>query len=740
MEIKFFEGSKVPNMIISLNTSVGGNDNITLGDGDNIGIGGSNDDEVRSGNGRDILAGDSIFILFHSLSETPYRITSLSCDGGDDRLFGGAGEVDYLIGGSYNDVIDGENGPDLVFGDHAEIVLDATIAYKLVYAETIMAQCTGGNDNITLGDGDDIAFGGANNDRIEGQNGQDIIFGDFGQYNASFEFLRYQHYQSYIDFSDYAGDDIIFGGDGDDFIIGQEGDDVIDGGSGRDDIYGGHNIRYGHDGSDKVNGNSGNDAILGDNGQIVRIRTSFGTDYPWIMGMKWQDYPSPFDAEVHREIQRYDDIDYISGDDVLSGDDGNDIIFGQRGNDYISGGDGEDELYGGLGFDTLHGGPGNDILIGDVGYAVRRFDENGNPIRNTKTDSTLSEHVWHKDIVLEEVGNITDINRISQHVDTDSFFAENLTTCDFWIVATEVDENGDKPAGSGENWTTDLLCFELFENYDDNLVGGDGDDVLFGQRGDDILVGSGGDDLLVGDGGSNLITTNTDLPKVYPIYRLLYAPTDSVYDMPGVHTKPDDFGQLFTVDYELYPSQYRQVDALSSIIDLAPNVDEVQTGSNLVHDIVKIAAFPTTEGTNMQPMFRMTPGFLKSTQHVHGSDQINAGSGHNIVAGDDIRGYTGLDLTDYAEIQNSRARIDSMMFDLSIRMSNLEVDTEIYMNEGNTGNIVVASDSIETNNTGLSLVTGDSLTMIGRAVMGDSLGSDSVTLEILERLYDLEQG
>lgn len=69
----------------------------------------------------------------------------------------------------------------------------------------------------------DLAFGGAYNDSITGGTGQDVIFGDFGLYDAETEFLPYQNYRGYIDYSDYAGDDYIHGGDDDDIIFGQEG-------------------------------------------------------------------------------------------------------------------------------------------------------------------------------------------------------------------------------------------------------------------------------------------------------------------------------------------------------------------------------------------------------------------------------------------------------------------------------------------------------------------------------------
>jgi hypothetical protein len=304
------------------------------------------------------------------------------------------------------------------------------------------------------------------------------------------------------------------------------------------------------------------------------------------------------------------------------------------------------------------------------------------------------------------------------------------------MVASEVDSTGGKPAGSDGDWTTDLLCFELFENYNDVLDGGAGDDVLIGQRGDDTLSGQDGDDILIGDAGSNLITTNTDIPRIYQIYRLLYAPPGSDYDV----SDSPDFGVPFTADHELYPNQYRQVDSLASIVDKMTNVDEVTANSHLVEDVIGVSALATTQGYCMQPMFRITPGFLKDTQHIHGSDTINSGNGFNIVAGDDIRGYTGLDLTDFSQFHNSRSRMDSMILDLSIRISTLEVDTEIYRNEGATDDLVVSSDTITTDANGKALVSGDSITMIGRAVLGDSLKSRSITGDILERLYDLEQG
>lgn len=60
------------------------------------------------------------------------------------------------------------------------------------------------------------------NDYIQGDEGQDIILGDFGYYNAEVEFLPYQNFASHIHSPEHTGDDTIFGGDDDDWLLGQE--------------------------------------------------------------------------------------------------------------------------------------------------------------------------------------------------------------------------------------------------------------------------------------------------------------------------------------------------------------------------------------------------------------------------------------------------------------------------------------------------------------------------------------
>lgn len=92
--------------------------------------------------------------------------------------------------------------------------------------------------------------------------------------------------------------------------------------------------------NDTINGGDDDDVILGDNGEIVREVETIATDHPWTVHI-WKQYPLPFQSEKIRDVRRYDDIDYVQGDDRLKGGEGNDILHGQRGDDWIDGNEGD---------------------------------------------------------------------------------------------------------------------------------------------------------------------------------------------------------------------------------------------------------------------------------------------------------------------------------------------------------------------------------------------------------------
>lgn len=63
--------------------------------------------------------------------------------------------ADYIVGGSFDDTIEGNEGMDLVFGDHASIDFFEE-SHKLKFATTMDTGCARGDDLIKLGSGDDI--------------------------------------------------------------------------------------------------------------------------------------------------------------------------------------------------------------------------------------------------------------------------------------------------------------------------------------------------------------------------------------------------------------------------------------------------------------------------------------------------------------------------------------------------------------------------------------------------------
>lgn len=208
-------------------------------------------------NGTNILVGDSALLLFRTeplISDArdaenfwsaPMSVESINCEyGNGDLIFGGNG-TDYIIGGALADEVHAYGGADFVLGDHGKFVLYESPPYKLLNVTTLNASCSPGQDRLYLGDGADIAFGGALGDTIEGGTGQDIILGDFGLYRDQEEFLPNQFFESITEYYEYAGPDVIDGGPDDDILMGQEFDDFIEGGAGSDDLYGGHHKLFG---------------------------------------------------------------------------------------------------------------------------------------------------------------------------------------------------------------------------------------------------------------------------------------------------------------------------------------------------------------------------------------------------------------------------------------------------------------------------------------------------------------
>lgn len=160
----------------------------------------------------DVLTGNGLANRLDGLAGTD----TLTGGGGADFLNGGADD-DTLIGGTGGDLLDGGGGVDT-----------ASYATSVGPVNVFLAN-PGSNTGDAVGDsydsienligtneegfGDDLT-GDANDNRIEGLKGADIIFGDSGLFDT--------------------GDDTLLGGDGNDYLEGGGGDDTLDGGNDND--------------------------------------------------------------------------------------------------------------------------------------------------------------------------------------------------------------------------------------------------------------------------------------------------------------------------------------------------------------------------------------------------------------------------------------------------------------------------------------------------------------------------
>ena len=247
--------------------------------------------------------------------------------GGDDILVA-AGGNNIIFGGTGNDSITTGSGDDIALGDSGHAVFNAAGILTLV---TTITPAIGGDDIITVGDGNNIVFGGFGKDLITSGDGVDLVLGDNGY--ATF---NDSGVLTYLTTTDHAigDDDRIFTNGGDDMIFGGTANDFIDAGSGDDTILG----DFGYYSLELLIGPYA--------GYALRNQLPPALQYP-------------------RGIDLLEEI--TGGNDTIFGRSGKDYILGEGGNDYIDGGSQDDSIFAGYGDDILAGGEDDDIMLGGPG-------------------------------------------------------------------------------------------------------------------------------------------------------------------------------------------------------------------------------------------------------------------------------------------------------------------------------------------------------------------------------------
>jgi Ca2+-binding RTX toxin-like protein len=341
-----------------------GDDTIFTGGGNDVVIGGSGKDVVNynvttkaavlgNDSGADIVIGDNGYVAFVILNNTKMRQDAQSTDnpfGDNDIIFTGGGE-DIVIGGKGNDIIDATAGTDAsrdtVLGDNGWVQFyNSPLVTNGGRFGLLNAQITdttyGGDDDIFVGNGDDVVIGGIGNDYINvvraglsatipaadlgpTDTGNDVFLGDSGEitFTPSTETVPLTGYvktAASTPSTTIGGDDTIFDGAGIDSVIGGIGNDYINASRATGQVG-------------KPIANAGDtaspDNVIGDNGSM----TFSGTSAITAITLQAADTNGSTNNDV---IYTFGGIDAIIGgtgaDYINSGNDSSkDIVAGDNG-------------------------------------------------------------------------------------------------------------------------------------------------------------------------------------------------------------------------------------------------------------------------------------------------------------------------------------------------------------------------------------------------------------------------
>lgn len=380
-------------------------------------------DILDAGAGNDSVAGDNAVIIRQDGGSTSPRFQMV----GEGGLLYELNQVDVagtLVDESFSaniadvDQVNPDHGAgrDIRLLDHSDTIEAAAVSDP-------GASHTFGNDVMT---------GGADDDEMFGQLGDDIMQGDgyvelgtaLGPYVAGLGIdpsfaLGVSAWTTEQLSTGELGFNLVENAttDGDDYMEGNGGNDRMYGGLGQDDMIGGSSSLFGldddsslrPDGADLMYGASGDpdrldrndesgghrqdaDVMLGDNGNIYRMVDGDGN----YLQFNYDNYDET-DPEIRvRSIDLLDygyDVGYDAGTntftlsfdqgigkgDLMFGEAGDDILRGMHGDDVLFGNAGNDDLFGEHGNDWISGGTGNDGILGDDGllYTSRNSTDYG---------------------------------------------------------------------------------------------------------------------------------------------------------------------------------------------------------------------------------------------------------------------------------------------------------------------------------------------------------------------------
>ncbi|MCA9066487.1 MAG: hypothetical protein KDA96_25640, partial [Planctomycetaceae bacterium] len=217
--------------IVSQDDGIGGADTVSAGSGNDVVLGGTTGDRITLVGGSNVVLGDGGHATFDAAGQLRSINTLSPGFGGDDVISTGNGD-DVVLGGSGADSILAANGRNTLFGDNGVASFSGTGTLVDVYSTNVTA---GSNDTITAGTGNDLVIGGAASDSINAGTGNNIITGDngYGTFDAAGRIMMLMTLSSST-----GGQDNVTTGNGNDLILGGASGDTINSGDGGNLVLG----------------------------------------------------------------------------------------------------------------------------------------------------------------------------------------------------------------------------------------------------------------------------------------------------------------------------------------------------------------------------------------------------------------------------------------------------------------------------------------------------------------------
>lgn len=376
---------------------------------------------------------------------------------------------DVMYGGSQNDNFAACGGDDLLDGGDGDDVLDAQ----------------DGNDIIFAGNGDDIIHAGAGDDIIFGDDGDDVIYPDhFDDFNVAED-----------------GNDIIRGGKGNDTIYSEVGDDtfIFNLGDGQDVVY----EKQGVDTFYFGNGISWDDLTFEQSGNDMIIKINNTSDQitvkDWFL-TSGEDYK--YDNNKI-EIFEFADGSKHYKDEILVGDNTDALVYNMSElGDYIETADNYKTV---INFKSgwnhvVAGENSNDTYVlteGDADIFIQ--DYSGENTLKFGEGITLSNTVFER---TEEGLNIT-VNDNNSHIFISGDGVSNFEFADGTVISDIKNYLTSDVTSSDYTMGTNLKVLNITGDDDVSVIGNDNNNSIISNGGNNTFEGKGGDDYFESLAGGN---------------------------------------------------------------------------------------------------------------------------------------------------------------------------------------------------------------------------------------------